>query len=345
MHDALGKVCDDHLISTESNGDAEGYSFSLHKVYPDSPKHYRPLFGIGKIETLARELGVTHIFCDHPYLWPTAAALAKRLKAPWALRSHNIESKRFRTLGKPWWPVMHLFEGRGMRAADAVFFITPEEQAWARKHYKVDAAKAFLAPYGTPLAAPPAAGNSRAVLAASLDLDPAKPWLYFLGALGYSANSDAVRFLVDHVVPLLRARGAAVQILVAGKGLPPELQEAIGRTDGLVRYTGFVEDLDVFINACDVMLNPVLTGGGIKTKAVEALAYNKMVVSTTSGAEGLDPLSCSPNLIICKDRDWTAFAAETLLAAKRHPAIGSQFYERYNWDRIAEYVAGVMKDL
>ena len=91
------------------------------------------------------------------------------------------------------------------------------------------------------------------------------------------------------------------------------------------------------------MLNPVMTGGGIKTKAVEALGYNKTVVSSAIGAAGLVPEVCGDNLHITPDYDWDAFTRKVLANMHKQPAIPDSFYDMYNWDKIAINVLNIMQ--
>lgn len=344
MHNALGTLCEDHLVGTLSNTSADAYSFHLHSVYPDNPKHYLPLFALGKIKQIAIRNRCQAIFCDHPYLAPTAISLSKQLKIPWFLRSHNIESERFRSLGKWWWKGMRAFEKGMMRNANGVFFITPEEQQWGMENYGIKQHRAHLAPYGTNLSkAPQGHLMAKSKLAATLGLDVEKPWLYFLGAMSYESNYQAVAHILNDLLPILQDRLADAPILIAGKGLPEDLQQQILATHGAVKYLGFVDNLEEFLQAMDVMINPVLSGGGIKTKAVEALAYNKMLVSTVNGAQGLDAIACQPNLLVAENGDWHGFANQIITAVKMTPDISATFYQHYNWDHIAAHVLALMK--
>jgi glycosyltransferase involved in cell wall biosynthesis len=339
MHDALGRLCQDHVLGTADNGPADDKSFELHRIFPASPRRYLPGFGWRKAKGIARRYDVTHIFCDHPYMAPLAMLLSRRLKLPWALRCHNIEAERFRHLGRWWWRILRLYERFAMRAADVIFFITPEDCARAMSLYDLEEGKCQLAPYGTPLRAAPIPHDApKEQLAAELGLNPGIPWLYFLGVHSYAPNAEAVRHILDEVYPRLKVAGLHCEILIAGKGLSDELKADIAATNGGIRTLGFVNDLEVFLNACGVMLNPMLSGGGIKTKAVEALAYNKIVVSTANGAAGLLPGACGANLLIAPDGDWDAFAACVLQAVEQRPAIPQAFYDYYNWEAIARHV-------
>jgi glycosyltransferase involved in cell wall biosynthesis len=338
MHDALGRLCQDHLLGTGDNGPADAYAFELHRIFPPSPRRYIPGFGWRRAKGIARRYDATHIFCDHPYMAPLAMLLSRQLRLPWALRCHNIEADRFRHLGKWWWRMLRLFEGFAMRSADLIFFITPEDCARAIELYNLDEEKCQLAPYGTPLSGPPDQHDAaKAKLAEELGLDPEIPWLYFLGVHSYAPNAEAVGYILDEVHPRLKAAGLRCEILIGGKGLPEAFASRISDMDG-IHALGFVDDLDVFLNACDLMLNPMLSGGGIKTKAVEALAYNKVLVSTVNGAAGLLPGVCGSNLLIVPDGDWDAFAAAVQQAVERRPAIPQAFYDYYNWEAIARHV-------
>lgn len=343
MHDALGRHCQNHLLGTRDNGGDELFSFIMHPFFPSHPSRYIPLYGLKRAIGMARRYDATHIFCEHPYMAPLAVALSRKLRIPWVLRSQNIEAQRFRLLGKPWWRIFHMFERYAMRAADGIFFITPEDCSHGVAAYNLRPEKCHLAPYGTPLRHPPTGREAaREKLAADLGLDPTVPWLYFLGLQSYSPNALATAHIITEILPRLQTAGFRCEILIAGKGLPGHLQDDIAATNGAVRYTGFVEDLDIFIKACDLMLNPITTGGGIKTKAVEALAYNKIVVSTENGAAGILPEACGPNLVICPDGNWDAYAAAIPQAVRRNAAIPDAFYQRYNWDSIAKHVIGLM---
>ncbi|MBS1616102.1 MAG: glycosyltransferase family 4 protein [Bacteroidetes bacterium] len=339
MHDALGRFCQDHVLGTTDNGSSDGFAFELHRIFPPSPFRYRPGFGLQPALGIAHRFDATHIFCDHPYMAPLAIRLSRRLKIPWALRCHNIEADRFQGLGKWWWPALRMFEGYALRHADAIFFITPEDRERAKKLYRLPDTKCHLAPFGTPLKeAPQLRPELKRKLAKSLGLNADIPWLYFLGVHSYAPNAEAVQNILRELLPRLQAAAFSCEILIAGKGLPEVLKREIEATQTAVRALGFVEDLNEFLLACDMMLNPMLSGGGIKTKAVEALAYSKMLVSTQNGAAGLLPSVCGQNLIILPDGDWDAFAAAIPEAARQRTEVPQAFFDCYNWDAISRQV-------
>jgi glycosyltransferase involved in cell wall biosynthesis len=341
MHQYLSQACEDHLVGTDDNRMSTEWHFHFHPLFATTPSRYVPFANTGALANLGKKVSADAVWCEHPYMAPSASRVAARLGVRWYLRSHNIESQRFRELGKKWWPLMAQYEGWAMRSAAGTFFVTAEDADWAVRKYKLDRAKAHVAPYGTPLKSAPVTNSSvRARVAAELDLDAKKNWLYFLGAMNYTPNSDAVRYILDEVLPRL---GNDSLVLFAGKGLPEDLQQRIAKTNGRAQYLGFLPDLHDFLQAQDVMLNPVLSGGGIKTKAVEALAYGKPVVSTASGAAGLMREACGNALYVLPDGDWESFTAAAKEAAAKKPAIPDAFYREYFWGSIAKEIVRTLE--
>ena len=114
---------------------------------------------------------------------------------------------------------------------------------------------------------------------------------------GQSTVSKSIRLLQKKKFPYL--------ILIIGGYSGRHLKNIF-----LSKYAilGFVEDLELYLTGCHVFLNPVHSGGGIKTKLVEALAFNLNAVSTENGAIGIDPGFCNEKLIDLSGHDWTSFA-------------------------------------
>lgn len=340
----LGLICTVNMATTKDNGPADGFSFQLHPVFNTSAGRYIPLTQFQKLVSIAKAYDATAIHCHHPYMALSAMALSRKLRIPWYLRSHNIESERFRQLGKPWWKILALYEQFAMRSSNGVLFVTEEDANWAIQNYNLTPQKAHIIPFGTSLAHKPAPlKGAKEKMAGEFGLDPDKKWLYFLGIHDYKPNEDAVKFILDHILPALGDDADNYEVLIGGKGLSEILQQRIDNTNN-IKYLGFVPDLDLFIKACDIMINPVLSGGGIKTKLVEALSYNKLAVSTHDGAAGMIREICGNNLYIAPDNDWKAFADGIKKLSNQSPDIPDAFYKGYYWGNIAQKIVSIMNN-
>jgi hypothetical protein len=343
LHHYIGKLCSDQLASTKDNDDAEAYGFDLHRVFATNPSRYLPYGNLKELVSLGHKYDVKSIICEHPYMAISANALAKKLGVPWYLRAHNIESERFKSLGKPWWRILAKYEKWAMQKARGTFFLTQEDADWAVANYQVDSSKCYFLPFGCVLnERPKGKEEARKSLAELWNIDAGKKWIYFLGSLDYKPNEEAVDYIVNEIAPLLRGKLENYQVLIGGKGLNAKLQEQIKATSD-IKYVGFIPDLHDFLNASDVMINPVMKGGGVKTKAVEALGYNKIVVSTQSGAAGLIPAICSDNLYITADDNWVEFCEKVIQATKQETNIPESFYQTYYWGNIAQKAIDIMQ--
>lgn len=329
-----------HTVSTINNIDEQKFPFTTHLILNDKPKRYLPFAGYKAILKVAREEKAQYIFAHHPYMYFTVNKVAKTLGIPLYIRSHNIESERFRSLGKQWWPLLHWFEKKAYRNADKTFFVTEEDKNWAIQHFGIRQEQGVVMPFGIDFPKSPALEDHvKATTALQLGLNENVPWLFFMGQLDYKPNEEAVQLILKEIVPRLRKSNAVFQLLIFGKNLHESIQQEIRQSavGNDIVYLGFVPELAPVLSSCDVMLNPVLSGGGVKTKLVESLAWNKTVVSTESGALGMEKSVCGDKLLICADKDWNAFTAITLQMMQQNPArIPDAFFEFYYAKNIAE---------
>ena len=75
---------------------------------------------------------------------------------------------------------------------------------------------------------------------------------------------------------------------------------------------------------------------------VEALGYNKIVVSSFSGAAGLLPEVCGANLLISNDNDWDAFTSHIITSIDQTPLIPDSFYNTYYWGKVMKKVYDII---
>lgn len=188
-----------------------------------------------------------------------------------------------------------------------------------------------------------------AAVRAAPSVPPAADTVIYPGALGYSANHDAVSWFADQVWPQVLARRPGARFLVTGKtdGVDTSGLAAIA---GL-RLTGHLPDVRPTLAAAQVCVIPLRQGGGSRLKVLEAMALGVPVLSTSKGIEGLD-LAPSRHCLVADAPEAFADQLERLLA---DPALGRQLaaaalaevVPRYDWGPITErfvaLVEGVME--
>ena len=338
----LAKRADLVCVTVKSNDPSAAQGLKLLNILPDSPLRYiNPLYFF-TLKKQVRKYNARFLLLEHPYYGWLGILLKQFTGIRLIVRSHNIEAERWKSLGKWWWPVMRLYEKIVHRAADYSFFIHDNDRQFAMQHYRVKQEKCITATYGIEQSSLPAETEKRSArdtLRSLHSISEEETIFLFNGALGYKPNTDAVRAIINDINPILLRSGLKYKIIICGKGLPAAFNGLKAFADKNIVYAGFVEDIDLYFKGADVFINPVIDGGGIKTKLVEALGWNTRSVSTVNGAIGVSVEDAGSQLVLVKDRDWESFAEEMARSAKG-PVTDTpgRFYERFSWDGIIEKV-------
>ncbi len=110
--------------------------------------------------------------------------------------------------------------------------------------------------------------------------------LCFIGSLDWLPNVEGLRWFLREVwTPWLAPNFPELTFHIAGRNTPAWLH---GLHLPRVHVHGEVPDASAFINAHPVLVVPLLSGGGMRAKIVEAMALGRVVISTSVGLEGIE---------------------------------------------------------
>ena len=314
----------------------QNVKYKTISFFGDSKFRYVNLLNFFKLKYLIKELEITTVIVEHPFLGWLGVLLKKFCKIRLIIHSHNIEAIRFKSLGKRWWRLLEVYEKWIHNNADLTFCITPEDREYMITNYQLAPEKCHVLTYGVEWDTAPSAmvkHDSKKQLLEKYNIPDDRLLFLFNGALSYGPNFDAVQVIITQIHPLLRSVLNKYTLFICGKGLPEEDRIFVGNEDQQIIYTGFVDDIGLFFHGCDVFINPVISGGGIKTKLVEALAANLNCVSTKTGAIGVDPEYCNEKLQIANDSDWNDFVEKMIGVSQNKMNIGSGFFDHFNLDK------------
>ena len=142
--------------------------------------------------------------------------------------------------------------------------------------------------------------------------------ILFLASYKYrSVNVAAALWFYREVFPRIKIIVPDARFVIAGYGPPPELTALTD--DPKVQVTGFIDDLDRCHKEGAVFVAPILTGGGIIVKLLDALAAGTPTVSTNFGNEGVGAVH-GRDLLVADDPAEFAAAVVKLLLDREYAA-------------------------
>ena len=169
----------------------------------------------------------------------------------------------------------------------------------------------------------------------------------FVGAMYRPENVEAILHFYYHIFPRVRQRVPDVQLYIVGSRPPSEVQ-VLG-SDPNVTVTGFVDDLHRYYERCAIQIAPMLVGGGVQTKILDAMAAGRPVVSTAIGNIGVQATPDQEILIAETDEAFAGHLVNLLEHDDlwRRIAVGGKVFvqEGYDWDISMRRLEAVYADL
>jgi len=155
------------------------------------------------------------------------------------------------------------------------------------------------------------------------------PFILFDGKLNYAPNKEALFFIYYNIMSKVLEKIPNAKFVIVGGGLDIEFIHP-----SLI-FTGLVENIEDYINAADVVIAPIMSGGGTRIKIIEAIGCGKTVVTTSKGVEGLVNRLILPFLKI--EDDWNSFAKSIISTIKEDgkcKKVSETFIKKYSWNEI-----------
>lgn len=164
------------------------------------------------------------------------------------------------------------FWRRSLPAFDAIVAFSERDALLLRR--AAPGVRVLTIPLGTVLPERPLSATGRGTPAVAL-----------VGGYLHPPNADAALRLIRSIAPDARRRVGRLRLLLVGAGPTREMLAEAGPEDVV---TGFVPDVNPFLDEAALVALPIRLGGGMRVKLLEALAAGKAVVATRVAAAGLD---------------------------------------------------------
>ena len=280
------------------------------------------------------------IIVEHLWSGFHGMILSNFSKIPFFLDEHNVEFLRFQRMKRSKFIVnsfIKWYEKISCNSAKKIFCVSDTDKNTLISKLQVDTNKISVIPNGI---------NVEKFFPNDKNIDEIKRQIQitneslvlFFGPFSYKPNKDAVRIIHDKILPRIIEENTNTKFLIVGDKPPLEFSH-----ENII-FTGIVDNIEDYINASNIVICPLTSGGGTRFKILESIACGKVVISTSVGAEGIDLNLCG-NLLQISD-DWDEFANKILeLLDTKTSNPKKEFIDKYGWKNTANAITKIMENL
>ena len=340
---ALNEYAEVYCITTK-DFEPPNEHFKNIKFYPILPNRFIKYIDIRLLWWIKKNKPQRFdcVIIEQPFLGILATLSKLFFRLPFVIHGHNVETQRFESMKKWWVFLIRIYEKWTMQKAKHIFLISKEDKKWVQEHWKISNSRLSILPYfASNTMKQFISENRKWELRQKLQIQEGQKSLFFFGSLAYPPNAEALQIIIYPLLGLLRQTlQVPFKIYIAGNGLDNKTKKSIVQEPELI-HIGFVSDIAAYLQVMDICLNPVLSGGGVKTKVIEALTLNVPVVSTQAGAMGV--AYADGQMKVCKYRDWNAFAAAIASILERKQRVTpNAFQEYYSLENAVKVVKSII---
>ncbi len=176
--------------------------------------------------------------------------------------------------------------------------------------------------------------------------DGRPPRLLMTGDMSFAPNVSTALVLAARIFPEVRRVHPDAELHLVGRRPDPRVLALRGPG---ITVTGEVPDVLPSLHAATVFVNPQVTGGGTRTKLLEAMAAGLPIVTTSVGIEGIEARH-GHEVLLAEEPGATVAAILHLLAdpgeRRRLGAAARRLAEdRYDWPRCLAPLDGLYAEL
>jgi glycosyltransferase involved in cell wall biosynthesis len=270
---------------------------------------------------------------------PYIKTIRQYSNAPVIYRAHNIETEIWEQLAreetnpakKAYLGIqikrLRKFEDSQINAVDGILAISGRDAEKLRNKIKNNKPVAVI-PFGL---------DERYFKNTGESINQKNPSFFYIGAMDWMPNIESVQWLLEKVWPEVTKKFPEIKLIIAGKQMPEYIKKFENKQ---VEIAGQVDDAIQFMHDNVIMLAPLFSGSGIRIKILEAMALGKTVITTSTGAMGIDAKH-HEHILISNDRETfireIEFCLENVEATKKIGENAREFaLKNYSISSISE---------
>ena len=168
----------------------------------------------------------------------------------------------------------------------------------------------------------------------------------FLGGYQHTPNIEAVKFVVEQVMPLLRLKGHSIKVYIYGSHMPDYFYK-YASDDVIIK--GYVESLDDVYLKHRVFIAPLFFGAGVKGKVLTAAAYGMPCVLSPIAIEATGLVHNVSALVAEHAGEWADYVSRLYLNEQEWNVIAENqqmmVKEYYSFEKAKSRMKGILQSV
>ena len=165
--------------------------------------------------------------------------------------------------------------------------------------------------------------------------------------MSYYPNEEAVKWFVAKIWPRVKEKEPSAKFVVVGRDPSENLMNFLQNAKD-VFATGNVKSVDEFYDSAALVVVPIISGGGVNVKILEALGAGKIVVTTHKGIEGTDFIAGQHLFVENTAESFSDRVIDILQNSKKYDYISNNAFkyccEHYSWSQTCKPMIDVMSN-
>lgn len=170
--------------------------------------------------------------------------------------------------------------------------------------------------------------------------------IVFVGKMSYFPNEEAAIWFCNDIFPEIKRKFKDIKLYLVGKEPSDRVLKFANES---IVVTGMVDEVNSYLDFADIVVIPLLSGGGVKIKLLEALSRNKIVITTSKGNEGTEFKDKEHVLVADSASEFVTTCINVLENLDKYSYLIDNsrkiMEEKYSWDSIGEKYNNFLKEL
>ncbi len=164
--------------------------------------------------------------------------------------------------------------------------------------------------------------------------------LGFIGSCDHPPNQQAIKFLINNILPQLEIQKIKYKFYFAGNNSKILIDKLISRSS--INQLGYIDAVESFYKEIDLLIAPIFSGSGSRIKILESLSYGRPVITTKIGAEGIDLSSPFLSILNSKEMDPLTWTKAVIQIQEKEDLLNSDYEKlrqqlsQLTWEKVFE---------